>query len=172
MLFSAVASSNSLPARMHLELSSRTTQSSLPLILQLCQSRCTAVKLCSRSYLIQAFLRFFLFLLSFAKPCSRRTLWILLWGIWIPCSNSMIFSRRLAPNFCFLWVSSINSTDSSSSSCDFLPNFLMGSSSRFFHPIHLDSLHSRFAHFHFKRDKLSAYVVGFSSNNVFDLLIS
>ena len=87
MLFSAVAASNSFPARIHLELSSRTTQSSLPLILEVCQSRCTAVKLCSRSYLIQAFRRFFDLLFLFAKTCSRRTLWILLWGIRIRSSR-------------------------------------------------------------------------------------
>ena len=41
------------------------------------------------------------------------------------------FRDALHPIFCFLWVSSISPTDSSSSSCYFLPKFLMASSLRF-----------------------------------------
>jgi len=41
-----------------------------------------------------------------------------------------------------------------------------------FYPIHPDPLHGRFAYFHLKRDAFGADVVGFSSDDIFDLFIS
>ena len=63
MLASAVAPENSPPERINRELSSRITQTSLPLNRLVCQSRWTAVRLCFRSYLINGFLRALLLLI-------------------------------------------------------------------------------------------------------------
>ena len=104
MLFSVVVAAKSPPARMNLELSSRTTQNSLPLNRLACQSRWTAVRLCFRSNLIQRFLRFFFCFSSLAKPFSRRTWWIALCDMCLPYLCSIIFSMILAPEFCSLWI--------------------------------------------------------------------
>ena len=69
---------------------------------------------------------------SIAKPLSRRTWWMALCGICRPYLRSIIFSRRLAPEFCSLWISRINRL-SASLRCIFRrPNFFDANGSLFF----------------------------------------